>query len=63
MPQPRITRRYRADTVADIRQVPCPNCQAPSGERCTQPTDTGRRDVAWVHLARSSSAIESETEQ
>jgi hypothetical protein len=40
------TTREQAHTVT------CPNCQAQPGRRCSQPTDTGRRDVAWVHLAR-----------
>lgn len=30
----------------------CPACQAKPGERCTHPTDTGRREVNWFHLAR-----------
>lgn len=32
----------------------CPNCQARPGEPCTQPTDTGRRNVSWFHMARES---------
>ena len=41
----------------DDLKVPCPNCQAKPGERCTQPTDTGRRPVDWVHAARHDAAI------
>lgn len=36
--------------------VACPNCQAQPGKPCTQPTDTGRRDVRWFHLAREDAA-------
>lgn len=36
--------------------VPCPNCQAPVGEPCTQPTSTGRREVESTHLARHGKA-------
>lgn len=32
--------------------VACPNCGAPQGYPCSQPTDTGRRVVRWTHLAR-----------
>ena len=32
----------------------CPNCQSGPGEACTQPTDTGRAAVSWVHMARES---------
>lgn len=35
-----------------VLAVSCPNCQAKPGEPCTQPTDTGRRPVAFVHSAR-----------
>lgn len=38
--------------------VPCPNCQAPAGERCTAPTNTGRTAVSWFHVARSTAAQE-----
>lgn len=41
-----------------LTAVPCPNCQAPTGEPCTQPTDTGRRVVSWVHNARRDAAAE-----
>lgn len=34
------------------RNKECPNCHSKPGEACTQPTDTGRRPVAWVHLSR-----------
>lgn len=30
----------------------CPNCQAKEGQPCTQPTNTGRRDIKTFHLAR-----------
>lgn len=30
----------------------CPNCQSPVGEKCTQPTDTGRKPVSFIHSAR-----------
>jgi hypothetical protein len=35
------------------RDVTCPACFAPVGEPCTAPTDTGRRNVAWHHFART----------
>lgn len=38
--------------AAAARTVTCPNCQSGPGQLCTQPTDTGRRPVGWVHLAR-----------
>lgn len=38
-----------ADRVDTVR---CPTCQAPPGSPCTQPTDSSRRDVTWVHSAR-----------
>ena len=34
----------------------CPNCNAQKGEGCTQPTQTGRRLVAWFHNARFDAA-------
>ncbi len=30
----------------------CSVCLSPAGEPCTQPTDRGRRTVAWYHLDR-----------
>lgn len=43
----------RASLVATSPdQVECPACRSPRGERCTQPTSTGRTDVKWFHLAR-----------
>ncbi|UVF61619.1 hypothetical protein SEA_GENAMY16_66 [Gordonia phage Genamy16] len=41
--------------------VDCPNCLAKPHERCTQPTDTGRKPVRWVHLKRENAASEHET--
>lgn len=32
----------------------CPNCNAQPGERCTQPTSTGRREVRMLHIGRMS---------
>lgn len=32
--------------------VRCPACQAAPGEPCNAPTETGRRNVPWVHLPR-----------
>jgi hypothetical protein len=42
------------------KTVPCPACQAPGGEPCTAPTDTGRRPVNWFHLAREDEVREQE---
>jgi len=39
-------------TRAQAHSVRCPNCYAQPGQKCTQPTDDGRRAVPWVHLAR-----------
>lgn len=40
-------------TVMDIIHMhECPDCGARAGERCTTPTDTGRREVGWIHDAR-----------
>jgi len=41
-----------AVTTAQAHTVACPACMARRGEACTQPTDTARRPVRWVHLAR-----------
>lgn len=45
-------------TTADLatRETVCPACNAQPGEPCTQPTDTGRRKVAYHHLAREEAA-------
>jgi hypothetical protein len=39
--------------VKQPTDVPCTACSARPGQPCTVPTDTGRRDVTWVHHARS----------
>jgi len=39
-------------SAGDPHTVTCPNCAAQPGQPCTQPTDTGRRNVTWHHLAR-----------
>lgn len=39
-------------TIAQAQTVSCPNCNARPGEPCNVPTETGRRDVGWVHLSR-----------
>lgn len=39
-------------TIAEAQTVPCPACQAPAGQPCTQPTSTARRTVPWVHKSR-----------
>ena len=38
-------------TTNTIEKV-CPNCNAQPGRKCTQPTDSGRKEVSWFHLAR-----------
>lgn len=40
----------------DPSEVTCPACQAPIGEPCTAPTNTGRRVVKWWHEAREARA-------
>lgn len=40
--------------------VGCPNCMSPIGFPCSQPTDDGRRPVAWFHLAREALAEKEE---
>jgi hypothetical protein len=35
--------------------VACPACNAQPGQPCTVPTDTSRKLVSWVHLARRAS--------
>ncbi len=35
---------------------PCPACNARANKRCTAPTNTGRREVKWVHYAREQAA-------
>jgi hypothetical protein len=44
--------------TADALDRFCPNCQSMPGERCTQPTRSGRRDVGWFHLARVDATAE-----
>ncbi|UVK61396.1 hypothetical protein SEA_GINGERBUG_62 [Microbacterium phage Gingerbug] len=43
---------------APARDVFCPNCQARPGYPCTQPTNTGRREVKRHHRARVIAATE-----
>ena len=38
--------------------VLCPVCQSKGSQACTQPTDTGRRQVLWYHSARVQSYAE-----
>ena len=38
--------------------VLCPVCQSPVSSACTQPTDTGRRQVLWYHAARAQAYAE-----
>lgn len=35
----------------------CRNCQSKPGQKCTRPTDDGRVNVSWYHLAREADAI------
>jgi hypothetical protein len=39
-------------TTADAQTVECPACQSPAYRPCTQPTNTGRLPVTWVHKSR-----------
>lgn len=41
-----------ADEKDRAKSVRCPNCNAAPGALCTAPTETGRRDVQYVHFAR-----------
>lgn len=38
--------------ITEAQTVACPTCHAPAGKPCSRPTDSGRRDVRWVHVAR-----------
>lgn len=38
--------------VTDYLAKPCSACNAHVGERCSAPTNEGRRYVSWVHYAR-----------
>lgn len=40
-----------SEALADLA-VACPACQVKAGQKCTAPTDTSRREVAWTHSAR-----------
>ena len=42
-------------TVDDQRAyaLPCENCGAQRGEKCSEPTDTGRKKVSYIHYART----------
>lgn len=31
----------------------CPACLSRPGEKCTEPTNTGRRAVGWLHFSRT----------
>ena len=42
--------------LIDPQLVECPACFSHPGERCTVPTDTGRRQVSWTHYSRQSRA-------
>ena len=42
----------------DPREVQCPACLSQPGKPCTQPTDTGRKAVDWVHYSREAMAAE-----
>jgi hypothetical protein len=44
--------------TANPRDVACPACYSPAGQPCTQPTDTSRKPVSWVHYAREHAATE-----
>jgi len=48
-------------TRAQAHTVACPNCYAQPGKPCTQPTDTGRTPVQWVHLAREAAYEKAQT--
>lgn len=39
-------------TQSQAITVPCPVCNAPTGQPCSTATSTGRRPVTWVHLSR-----------
>lgn len=41
-------------TLQQAMSVACPACHSKPGKPCTQPTNTGRKPVAWVHLVRES---------
>lgn len=38
--------------------IDCPNCLAPAGSPCTQPTAATRKPVDWFHSARENAAAE-----
>lgn len=40
------------------KMVDCPNCQSKANAKCTQPTESGRKAVRWVHSAREQAAAE-----
>lgn len=41
--------------------VRCPACNAGPSVKCNAPTNTGRRDVEWVHHAREDAASQAGT--
>lgn len=45
----------------DPRLQTCPACNARPGEPCNAPTDSGRRNVTWHHLAREDAALKAAT--
>ncbi len=39
-------------------EIDCPACLVPAWEWCTAPSENGRREVKWYHLARIAVAEE-----
>jgi hypothetical protein len=50
--RPRSAPVLAAVNEVETAAVACPNCHARPGEPCTQPTESGRRNVPWFHLSR-----------
>lgn len=44
-------------THAQALTVPCPVCNARTGQQCTTTTSTGRRPVTWTHLSRETAYL------
>jgi len=53
--QPAIRKSEEPEPQKPI-DVVCDACFAKPGKVCSQPTNVGRRDVAWFHLSREQTA-------
>lgn len=58
MPEKKLTLTFTDGNVITPGSIACPACMVSGGERCTVATETGRKPVNWVHLAREAALIQ-----